>query len=76
MKIIIVGDGKVGLALTRQLSREDHDITVIDSNPRVNETLEKYDVMIVNGNGASLETLREAGVEEADLVIAATSFAA
>jgi len=73
MKIIIVGDGKVGLALTRQLSREDHDITVIDSNPRVNETLEKYDVMIVNGNGASLETLREAGVEEADLVIAATS---
>ncbi len=73
MKIIIVGDGKVGLALTRQLSREDHDITVIDSNPRVNETLEKYDVMIVNGNGASLETLREAGVAEADLVIAATS---
>ena len=73
MKIIIVGDGKVGLALTRQLSREDHDITVIDSNPRVNERLEKYDVMIVNGNGASLETLREAGVAEADLVIAATS---
>lgn len=73
MKIIIVGDGKVGLTLTRQLSREDHDITVIDSNPRVNETLEKYDVMIVNGNGASLETLRDAGVAEADLVIAATS---
>lgn len=73
MKIIIVGDGKVGLALTRQLSREDHDVTVIDSNPNVNHTLEKYDVMIVNGNGASLETLREAGIEEADLVIAATS---
>lgn len=73
MKIIIVGDGKVGLALTRQLSREDHDVTVIDSNPKVNQTLEKYDVMIVNGNGASLETLREAGIEDADLVIAATS---
>lgn len=73
MKIIIVGDGKVGLALTRQLSREDHDVTVIDSNPKVNSTLEQYDVMIVNGNGASLETLRQAGIEDADLVIAATS---
>ena len=36
MKIIIVGDGKVGLALTRQLSREDHDVTVIDSNQKAN----------------------------------------
>lgn len=73
MKIIIVGDGKVGLALTAQLSREGHDVTVIDSNPKVNRTLEKYDVMIINGNGASLETLRQAGIEDAELLIAATS---
>ena len=37
MQIIIVGDGKVGVALTEQLSSEGHDITVIDSNPKVLE---------------------------------------
>lgn len=74
MHIIIVGDGKVGVALTEQLSQEGHDVTVIDSNPKVlEESLQSYDVMVVHGNGASIGVLKDAGVEEADLLIAATS---
>lgn len=74
MKILIAGDGKVGATLTRQLSREGYDLTVIDSNPRVlDASVEAYDVMAVCGNCAAMSTLRSAGVEEADLLIAATS---
>ena len=55
MKIIIVGDGKVGLTLTEWLSEEGHDLVVIDSNAEVlQEALETFDVMVVSGNGASL----------------------
>lgn len=74
MNIIIAGDGKVGLALTRQLLREDHDLVVIDSNPRVLQSnLDQLDVMTVQGNAATMNTLRAANVEQADLLIAATS---
>lgn len=74
MKIIIVGDGKVGLALTEQLLDEAHELVVIDSNPRVLEnSLDQFDVMTVQGNGAAIGTLREANVADADLLIAATS---
>ncbi len=74
MNIIIAGDGKVGATLTRQLSSEGHDLTLIDINPRVlNDSVERYDVMAVQGNCASMEVLRQAGVMDADLLIAATS---
>ncbi|MDD3193446.1 MAG: Trk system potassium transporter TrkA [Oscillospiraceae bacterium] len=74
MKIIIVGDGKVGLTLTEQLSKEEHDIVVIDKNATVlQNSQETFDVMVVPGNGASRQVLLEAGAEDADLVIAATS---
>lgn len=74
MKIVIAGDGKVGYALSEQLSKEGHDIVVIDSNPQVlQEALDNLDVMVVNGNAASLEVQKKAGVETSDLVIAATS---
>ncbi len=74
MNIIIAGDGKVGSMLTRQLTGEGHDITVIDSNHRVlQSTVERYDVMAVHGNCAAMETLQQAGVMEADLLIAATN---
>ena len=74
MKIIIAGDGKVGATLTRQLSAEGYDLTLIDSNPQVlASSVERYDVMTVQGNCASMETLRQADVGGADLLIAATS---
>ena len=74
MNIIIAGDGKVGSMLTRQLSTEGHNITVIDTNARVLEaTVERYDVIGIHGNCASMDILSEAGVRDADLLIAATS---
>ena len=74
MNIIIAGDGKVGSMLTRQLSSEGHDITVIDSNAAVlQQSVERYDVISVNGNCASMAVLQQAGVKEADILIAATN---
>ena len=74
MNIIIAGDGKVGSMLTRQLSSEGYDITVIDTNARVLESsVERYDVIGVHGNCASMSVLQQAGVKDADLLIAATS---
>ena len=74
MNIIIAGDGKVGSMLTRQLSLEGHNITVIDLNAQVLSTsVERYDVISVHGNCASMEVLQQAGVEDANLLIAATN---
>ena len=74
MHIIIAGDGKVGSMLTRQLSSEGHDITVIDSKLEVlQQSVERYDVISVHGNCASMSVLQQAGVKDADLLIAATN---
>ncbi len=74
MKIIIAGDGKVGAILTRQLSAEGYDLTLIDANLKVLEsTEERYDIMAVQGNCASMEVLEQAGIREADLLIAVTN---
>ncbi len=74
MNILIAGDGKVGSLLTRQLSSEGHNITVIDCDARVlQRSVERYDVISVHGNCASMNVLLDAGVRDADLLIAATS---
>ena len=73
MKILIVGVGKVGATLARQLSREKHDLTLIDIDSLVLEAgVETYDVRSLRGNGASASILREAEVDTADLLIATT----
>ena len=73
LSIIIVGCGKVGLTLVEQLSREGHDITVIDKNRELVQYIsDTYDVMSVVGNGASYSIQKEAGVEKTDLIIAVT----
>lgn len=73
MRIIIVGGGKVGYTLIEMLSKEGHDITVIDSDRGVLErSLEELDVMVLYGNGTDLKVLRQAGIAEADLLIAVT----
>ncbi len=74
MNIVIVGDGKVGRALTEQLTREGHNIVIVDTNPKViDEIVNSLDVLGISGNGASYEVQMEAGVDKADLLIAATS---
>ena len=74
MNVIIVGCGKVGYTLAETLSNEGHDITVVDNNPQKLEGLaNSIDVQCVQGNGASYRVLKEAGVGQCDLVIAATS---
>ncbi len=71
MKIIIAGNGKMGAALTSQLTAEGDDLTLIDSNLNVLESSEEsYDIMVVHGNCASMDVLIQAGVKEADLLIA------
>ena len=73
MKIVIVGDGKIGRTLAEQLYREGHDITVIDSNSAaLEQTSQDLDILCVEGNGATHATQLEAGVDSADLLIAAT----
>ena len=73
MKIVIVGGGKVGIALAAQLTREGHDITLIESNREKTLRLSGLlDIRILNGNGASLGVLREADTHHSDLLIAAT----
>lgn len=73
LNIIIVGCGKVGTTLIEQLSKEGHDITIIDKNAaKVQEISSIYDVMGLSGNGASYSVQMEAGIENADLIIAVT----
>lgn len=73
MKVIIAGDGKVGVAIARQLSTEGYDLTIIDSNQAIlDSTLDQYDVMTVPGNCATMKVLLEAGIKDAQLLIATT----
>ncbi|MGM9639024.1 MAG: Trk system potassium transporter TrkA [Butyricicoccaceae bacterium] len=74
MRIVIVGNGKVGSTLAEQLSNEDHDVIVIDKNQQtIDNLVNTLDVMGVCGNGASYQVLLEAEVQKADLLIACTS---
>lgn len=73
MKIIIIGDGKIGSVLAEQLSREAHAVTLIDRSAQMLEQSNlDLDVMVVEGDGASRAVQLEAGVDQADLVIACT----
>ncbi len=73
MKIIIVGCGKVGQELAERLNREDHDVTVIDIRGHVVQNLtNRFDIMGVEGNAMDVETLKEAGIQNADILIAVT----
>ena len=74
MKIIIAGDGKVGATLTKQFCSEGHDVTVIDYRTEILEVSEeRYDVIVIQGNCASMSVLTQAGVKEADLLVAVTN---
>lgn len=74
MRILVVGDGKVGHTVAEQLTREGHDVVIIDKNENVLQRCEDtLDVLCIRGNGANARTLLDAGVEKADFVVAATA---
>lgn len=74
MKILIVGDGKIGYTLAENLSNEEHDVTIVDKDAEaLQKAHDKLDVMCVKGSGVSVSVLLEAGVREADILLAATS---
>ena len=73
LRIIIVGCGKVGRTLVEQLSQEGHDIVIIDRDgQKIQQLAGLYDIMGIQGNGASYSVLKEAGIESTDLMIAVT----
>lgn len=73
MKIIIIGCGKVGSTLAEQLSKEHYDVVVVDNSvQKIREISESFDALTVVGNGSSISTLMDAGVDTADILIAVT----
>ena len=73
MDIIIVGCGRVGFTLVEQLINENHSIVVVDEDEtKIQYFTEELDVMGIVGNGVDYQTLLEAGIEHASLLIAAT----
>ena len=74
MKIIIVGAGKIGSTLAKQLVNENHEVTVIDKNINaLNRVVENTDCMGIVGNGAVQKVLFDAGIESANIIIASTN---
>ena len=73
MRILIIGSGKLGHSLAENLIEEGHDITVVDRSDHVlQKGMDTLDAMFIKGSGVSAETLKEADVQHADIVIAAT----
>ncbi|GMR02882.1 MAG: Trk system potassium transporter TrkA [Acidimicrobiia bacterium] len=74
MRIVIVGAGAVGSFLAEKFSYEGQDVVVIESDPdRAAEAQREIDCLVINGNGASADTLEKAGLGDADLLIAVSS---
>ena len=73
MYIVIVGDGKVGHALAAHLVAEKHDVAIVERSELVQRrNQDMLDAMYIKGNGVSVETLREADIQRADIAIAVT----
>ena len=72
MRVVVVGAGEVGSNIARSLSNA-HEVVVVDTDPdRVEAVTYQLDVLAIEGDGTSLSTLKEAGVEDADMFIAST----
>lgn len=73
MYVVILGAGRVGLALANLLINDGYDITIIDSNEKLCSNASKeLDAMIICGSGTELKTLEDANIDEADVFVAST----
>lgn len=73
MKIIILGAGQVGSSLAENLTTEANDITLVDHNADLLRTLQDHlDIRTVQGEASYPEVLRDAGADDADMIIAVT----
>ncbi len=73
MKIIIVGAGEVGFHIAQKLSEESHNVTLIDNDPKkIKRITESLDIQVLLGGGTSPHVLKEAGIQKADILVAAT----
>lgn len=74
MKIVVIGCGTIGKTVIKHVSKEGHSIIAIDDDKKViEELIEKFDILGIVGNGASLDIQEEARTKDADLVVAVTS---
>ena len=74
MKIIIIGAGEIGYDLASVLSKEKHDVIVLDREKEcLSKASDTLDVLVKEGNATSAKDLADAGVSDADIVIAVTS---
>ncbi len=74
MKVIVVGGGKLGETLSRLLSKERHDVVLIERKDSLAEELaERLDALVLSGDGSDKDILKDANIENADAIIAATN---
>ena len=74
MRVVVVGNGKVGRSIVEQTRREGHEVIIIDNDPEnIEDIIDEFDVNGIVGNGASYQILKSANASKADIVIAATS---
>ena len=75
MKVVVIGNGKIGSSLSSALVSEGHDITIVDNNEaKLNRSKNTLDVMCIEGNGATSETPLEASVNKSQIVISVTPY--
>ena len=74
MYIIIIGAGEVGFNLAKQLSGEGHDVAIVECDPVIYQRVqENLDVSAIQGSGTSYKILEQAGIKDADLLVAVTT---
>ncbi|MEE8475031.1 MAG: Trk system potassium transporter TrkA [Myxococcota bacterium] len=74
MNVVIVGAGLVGTTLAEKLSRDGHDVSLVELDAsKIRELSRDFDIQVIEGNGATAEVLRRAGIDKADAMVAATS---
>ena len=73
MKVLIVGAGEVGFHIASHLARENKDVVIIDKDPAaIRHVSDNIDVQVVNGSGSSPVILEEAGIKDAEILLAVT----